>query len=34
LLWTTPMGVAMLVGAVLGLVVGVFWMRKVVQVEV
>ena len=34
LLWTTAMGVAMLVGSVLGLVIGVFWMRKVVQVEV
>ena len=34
LLWTTAMGMAMLVGAVLGLVAGVFWMRKVVQVEV
>jgi len=34
LLWTTVMGLLMLGGAVVGLVVGVFWMRKVVQVEV
>lgn len=34
LLWTSGLGVLMLVGAVGGLVAGVFWMRKVVQVEV
>ena len=34
LLWTTLPGMLMLGGAVVGLVVGVFWMRKVVQVEV
>jgi tight adherence protein B len=34
LLWTTGLGLAMLVGALIGLVAGVFWMRKVIQVEV
>jgi tight adherence protein B len=34
LLWTTVMGMLMLGGAVVGLVLGVFWMSKVVKVEV
>jgi tight adherence protein B len=34
LLWTTGIGIGMLVVSVVGLVVGVFWMRKVVQVVV
>jgi len=34
LLWTTTMGLLMLGGAVFGLVAGVFWMNKVVKVEV
>jgi tight adherence protein B len=34
LLWTTGIGMLMLGGGVLGLVAGVFWMSKVVKVEV
>jgi tight adherence protein B len=34
LLWTRPLGLAMLVAGIISLGVGVFWMRKVVEVEV
>jgi tight adherence protein B len=34
LLWTRPMGLAMLAGGVVSLGIGVFWMRKVVDVQV
>ena len=34
LLWTTVLGMAMLIGGIVLLIVGVFWMRKVVQIEV
>ncbi|GAB3434506.1 hypothetical protein GCM10027517_02650 [Phycicoccus ginsengisoli] len=34
LLWTRPLGIAMLVAGVLSLTAGVFWMRKVVDVQV
>jgi len=33
LLWTTMIGIGMLVGAVISLLFGVFWMSKVVKVE-
>ncbi|MFL6165310.1 MAG: type II secretion system F family protein [Ornithinibacter sp.] len=34
LLWTTPMGLVMSVGGIVAMVAGIFWMRKVVQIEV
>jgi tight adherence protein B len=34
LLWTTPIGFGMLGGALVSLAIGIFWMRKVVIVEV
>ncbi|MDU0312657.1 type II secretion system F family protein [Phycicoccus sp. M110.8] len=34
LLWTKPLGLAMLTAGVISLGVGIFWMRKVVDVEV
>jgi tight adherence protein B len=34
LLWTRPLGLAMLAGGIVSLGVGVFWMRKVVDVQV
>ena len=34
LLWTTTIGLGMLGGGLVSLVLGVFWMRKVVDVEV
>jgi len=34
LLWTNMIGIGMLVGGLISLVIGVFWMRKVVDVEV
>ncbi len=34
LLWTQLLGVVMLVGALVALVIGVFWMRAVVKIEV
>jgi len=34
LLWTTMIGIGMLAGGLISLVIGVFWMRKVVDVEV
>jgi tight adherence protein B len=34
LLWTRPMGWGMLAGGLISLVIGVFWMRKVVDVQV
>jgi tight adherence protein B len=34
LLWTTTIGIAMSVGGIISLLVGVFWMNKVVKVEV
>ena len=34
LLWTTMMGIGMLVGALLSLTAGVLWMNKVVKVEI
>jgi tight adherence protein B len=33
MLWSNPIGVLMMVVAVLGMIIGTFWMRKVVQVE-
>ena len=34
LLWTQPLGIGMLVAALVALVIGVFWMRRVVKIEV
>jgi tight adherence protein B len=34
LLWTTAIGIGMSVAGVISLIVGVFWMNKVVKVEV
>jgi tight adherence protein B len=34
LLWTRPMGLAMMAGGIVSLGIGMFWMRKVVDVEV
>jgi tight adherence protein B len=34
LLFTTKMGLAMLVGSLILLVIGVFWMRKIVDIDV
>lgn len=34
LLWTTTLGIIMLIVGVVAMVIGVFWMRKVVQIEV
>jgi tight adherence protein B len=34
LLWTKPLGLAMLGGGVVSMVIGIFWMRKVVDVQV
>lgn len=34
LLWTHPLGLLMSVGGVVAMIIGVFWMRKVVQIEV
>ena len=34
LLWTRPLGLAMLGGGIVSLVIGIFWMRKVVDVQV
>jgi len=34
LLWTTPIGMGMSAGGLISLAVGVFWMNKVVKVEV
>jgi tight adherence protein B len=34
LLWTTTIGIGMLAGGLISLAVGIFWMRKVVTVEV
>jgi tight adherence protein B len=34
LLWTTTTGLAMSIGAIVLLVLGIFWMRKVVRIEV
>ena len=34
LLWTTPMGIAMIIAGIISLGIGVFWMRKVVDVQV
>jgi len=34
LLWTTTAGVLMLIGCIVLMVIGVFWMRKTVQIEV
>jgi tight adherence protein B len=34
LLWTNPIGIGMLIGGLISLSVGVFWMNKVVKVEV
>jgi tight adherence protein B len=33
-LFTTPMGIAMLVGAAMILSVGIFWMSRIIKVEV
>jgi tight adherence protein B len=34
LLWTTLLGVVMCVAGIVAMVIGIFWMRKVVQIEV
>ena len=34
LLWTTTLGLTMLIGGIVLLIGGIFWMRKVVQIEV
>jgi tight adherence protein B len=34
LLWTRPLGLMMLGAGVVSLMIGIFWMRKVVEVEV
>ena len=34
LLWTSMIGIGMLTGGLISLAIGVFWMRKVVIVEV
>lgn len=34
LLWTRPLGLGMLAAGIIAMVIGVFWMRKVVDVEV
>ncbi|HET8945167.1 MAG TPA: type II secretion system F family protein, partial [Dehalococcoidia bacterium] len=34
LLWTTLLGVVMSIAGIIAMVIGVFWMRKVVQIEV
>ena len=34
LLWTHILGIAMLIGGVISMVVGTFWMRQVVKIEV
>ena len=34
LLWTRPMGIAMIIAGLISLAIGVFWMRKVVDVQV
>lgn len=34
LLWTRPLGLAMMAAGIIAMVIGVFWMRKVVDVEV
>ena len=34
LLWTRPLGLAMLAAGIVSMVIGVFWMRKVVDVQV
>jgi tight adherence protein B len=34
LLWTTGIGLGMLIGGIVMLVIGILWMRKVVQIEV
>jgi tight adherence protein B len=34
LLWTTLPGIAMSIGATIMLIIGIFWMRKVVRIEV
>ncbi len=34
LLWTTLMGIVMSIGGIVAMIIGIFWMRKVVQIEV
>jgi len=34
LLWTTMIGIGMLIGGLISMAIGIFWMRKVVIVEV
>ena len=34
LLWTRPLGLAMLAGGVVAMIIGIFWMRNVVKIEV
>ncbi|KRE39440.1 type II secretion protein F [Janibacter sp. Soil728] len=34
LLWTTTLGILMSVGAIVMLIIGVFWMRRVIRIEV
>ena len=34
LLWTTLLGILMCVAGLVAMVIGVFWMRRVVQIEV
>ena len=34
LLWTTLMGILMCIAGLIAMVIGIFWMRKVVKIEV
>lgn len=34
LLWTTPIGIVMLIAGVISMAIGVFWMSKIVKIEV
>jgi tight adherence protein B len=34
LLWTTPLGMLFVVGGIIGILVGIFWMSRVVKIEV
>ena len=34
LLWTTLLGLVMCAAGIVAMVIGIFWMRKVVQIEV
>ena len=34
LLWTTLLGILMSIAGIIAMIIGIFWMRKVVQIEV